>query len=364
MNTAPPSFPFKSSKAADQSASKTAIIMPLIIATMLSAALKAHFDVEFTAPKEGFPDKFALAGDQIFKFNTEKCNIRYGDQIWEKDGVIHEIDRGRGDAMFDRFVFDNKTKKLQKLDENEVDSFARDFNQTYGGNPGLKVDKNGNLTLNGETLICAEGSRITTLYLPGLRRLSPYSLCDAKFLRRLYAPDLRIMGDSCLQETNLITLEATQLTEMGYHALHVANSLTSCYMPQLEIMKGSNLSQAPELTLLDAQKLKSMNATCLHYVPALTAVNTPQLETIGYECFHTAPSLKTLNAPRLIATGSECFQRMENIEYFKVAPQIQYGRDNFKGSRSLKLIFQLYAPQWAQDTARSWGALPRTPSYA
>ncbi|MBU0858567.1 MAG: hypothetical protein KJ667_01400, partial [Alphaproteobacteria bacterium] len=67
----------------------------------LSAALKTHFNVEFSATKYALPEGYAVIGAQVFKYHEERDNIYYGDQSWGHNGQIHIVDRGRGDALFD-----------------------------------------------------------------------------------------------------------------------------------------------------------------------------------------------------------------------------------------------------------------------
>ncbi len=80
----------------------------------LSAALKDHFNVEFSATKSPLPEGFVLMGDKIFKYHQEKNNVYYGDQAWAENGRIHTVDKSAGDALFEGFLFDNKTKSLKK----------------------------------------------------------------------------------------------------------------------------------------------------------------------------------------------------------------------------------------------------------
>ena len=160
----------------------------------LSAALKEHFKVDFSAKKSSFPEGFELIGNQVFKYYKEYNGIYYGDNAWVKNGTIHAVDKSAGDAMFDYFLFDGKTKSLKKIDSATNDSFADDFNRDYGGNSALIV-KDGNLILNGEILIGAEKSRIKTINLPALTEMGYCCLQFAYALTEVNAPALKELPD-------------------------------------------------------------------------------------------------------------------------------------------------------------------------
>ena len=177
----------------------------------LSTALKNHFNVDFSAHSSALPYGYISLKNRIFKCHREQNNIYYGDQAWAKDGEIHEINKSAGDAMFDGFIFDNKTKTLKNIDPDSRDSFPEDFNRTYGGNKDLHV-KDGNLMLGDDMIIGAEKSRIKTLYLPGFKKMSDYCLWSADALTSFSAPHLTTMGYSCLLFTDALTsLDALKL---------------------------------------------------------------------------------------------------------------------------------------------------------
>ncbi len=196
----------------------------------LSAALKHHFNIDFAAPESPLPEGYTLAGNQIVQYHTERNNIFYGDQVFVKDGTVNAVDRSVGNALFDGFIFDNKTKKLRKIDDDARDSFADDFNRDYGGNPDLHVDKHGNLCLGDTVLIGTENSRIKTLYLPALTHMSNNCLRDAAALTQFIAPALKKMGWGCLYAAhNLTQMITPALTRMGDLCLFEAPPQTNHY---------------------------------------------------------------------------------------------------------------------------------------
>ncbi len=214
----------------------------------LSAALKAHFNVEFSVTESPLPEGFVLTGNRIFKYHREYNNIYYGDQAWAQDGTIHTVDRSAGDALFDGFLFDNKTKTLKNIDPGFNDSFAEDFNRCYGGNRALSVQK-GNLTLNGAILIGAEESRIISLYLPALVTMGDRCLFDTPALTHFKAPALATMGDCCLFHADALRhFEASALATMGNYCLHNARTLTHFKAAALTTMGSGCLSNASALT--------------------------------------------------------------------------------------------------------------------
>ncbi len=228
----------------------------------LSAALKEHFNVDFLTTKSALPNGFVLIGNAIFKYHIESNNIYFGNQAWAQDGNIYMVDRSAGDALFNKFLFDNKTKSLKKIDANSYDNFADDFNRCYGGNRALCV-QNGNLTLNGDILIGATESQIKTLTLSALTTMSNECLCDIRTLTQFHAPALTTMGNRCLCK---------------------ANALTTFHAPTLATMGNKCLGYTLALTEFHAPALTAMGNECLHNTDALTGFHTPVLTTLGNEC--------------------------------------------------------------------------------
>lgn len=254
----------------------------------LSAALKAHFDVDFTAGPD-LPHDYTLAGDRLFKYHEEANNIYYGDQAWLKDGKIHEIDRNRY-ALFGPFLYDSQTKTLEAIDPDLKDNFAEDFNKIYGGRKALRVDKGGNLMFGDDTLIGAKRSRITSLYLPGMKTLSDDSLVHVRHLKHLEAPDLEIIGNRCFTDaTSLTHVDMPLLTAMGDECIYIANHLTHVDMPSLKVMGDECINFVDNLTHVDMPSLTDMGNECFFSANSLTHINMPSLINMGYKCFDHAP---------------------------------------------------------------------------
>lgn len=226
----------------------------------LSTSLREHFNVEFTTTKSSLPEGFVLIRNQIFKYHTERNNIYYGDQAWVEEGRIHTVDKSAGDALFDGFLFDNKTKNLKKIDPHSKDSFADDFNKTYGGNKNLIV-KDGNLMLNRDAIIKAENSRIKEFYLPEFTEMSDDCLYDVPALTSFDAPNLTTMGSCCFYQSTL--------------------AITNFFVPNLVTMKQGCLRYTQSIDTFYAPKLKTMVAKkCLYDVKNITNFYAPELDPV------------------------------------------------------------------------------------
>jgi len=341
----------------------------------LSAALKESFNVEFTATKVALPEGYVLIKNQIFKYNQEIKNIYYGDNAWIKNGTIHTVDKSAGDALFDYFLFDNKTKTLKNVDPEYKDSFADDFNKAYGGNKALKV-KNGNLILNGETLITAENSRIKKICLPeltemgldcllhpsalthfeapNLKNMGNHCFYNPKTLTHFKAPNLMHMGSSCLYFADALTcFEAGNLITMGAECLYDSRSLNKFVAPNLTHMRNSCLYSAKALTCFEAGNLITMDAECLYNVNALTLLEIPSLKHIGDNCFRYAHSLSRIEAPSLTQMGERCFTDAKSLEYVDAPILSIVGADCFKNTKNIKYFnAPMYRrqPHYVQET--------------
>jgi hypothetical protein len=282
----------------------------------LSAALKQHFDVEFAASKFALPDGYVSMDNRVFKYNAERDNIYYGDQAWAQNGVIHAVKRSAGDALFDEFLFDNKTKTLKNIDPESSDSFADDFNRCYGGNRGLSV-QNGNLTLNGAILIGAEQSRIETLNLPALTTMGNHCLHNAGFLIHFKAPALTTMGDLCFHNADdLVHFEAPALTAMGNSCFRYARGLTDFETPALTTMGKTCLIDVDLLTHFIAPSLITMGNDCLCHVRLLTHFKAPALTTMGDGCLCGARALIHFEVPALTTMGHMCLSKVPALTHF------------------------------------------------
>ncbi len=293
----------------------------------LSNALRNHFNVEFSAGEIALPDGYVMIQGQIFKYNFERDNVYYGDQAWASEGTIYTVDRAAGDAVFDEFIFDNKTKTLQHIDSNGFDGFVDDFNDCYGGNKGLSV-QSGNLMLDGHILIGAEESRITQLYLPGMTTLNNHSLLYMTFLKSFSAPDLQIIDNGCLPHTFALTeINVPMLTEMGEGCLGAAHHLKTFHAPALITMGDGCLQMARGLETFTAPCLKTMESQCLEDAPTLTAFIAPQLTSMGENCLTSLFALETLDLPRLVNIGANCLLSTHALSRFHAPVLRNIARD-------------------------------------
>ena len=288
----------------------------------LSGLLRKYFNVEFSANKEPLPEGFILIGNQIVQYHTELNNIYYGDQAYVQNGVIHKVDRRGGDALFDGFLFDGKTKTLRKIDNTTKDSFAEDFNRDYGGDRALTVDKNGNLTLDGEILIGTEQSRIKTINLSKLTTMSNKCLSNAPALTNFEAQNLTTMGSECIKYAPALTnFEAQNLTTMRCECFYQASTLTHFKAPNLTTMGSECFRNAPVITQFDTQNLTTMGNNCLYDASALTHFKAHNLTSMGKYCFWRTPVLTHFNTPILTTMGDQCFEKAPALTHFE-APNL------------------------------------------
>lgn len=301
----------------------------------LSISLQRHFKVNFKVMREDFPEGFVLLGDQLLKYHKETNNFYYGDQAWGKDGVIYEANRAVGDALFDSFLFDNKNKVLKRIDPQDGDKFTNDFNDYYGGNRKLNV-KDGNLFLDDVMLISAEQSRIKTLFLPALTKLSYSSLAAATTLTHFQADALTIMaGYNFEHAPALIEFKANALTIMEKYCLHEVDGLETFEANALQVMEYGCLYQADALVSFNAGALTRMSDMCLHNVGSLKTFKANALTKMAYQNLRYAYDLRTFEANALKEMGSECLENVRSLKRFKADSLIKMGRNCLYSSGSL-----------------------------
>lgn len=260
----------------------------------LSEALKHHFNVDFKTQKYPLPAGFTLMNGQVFHYNEERNNFYYGHQAWAVNGAIHEVDRGKGDALFDRYLFDNQTKTLKKVDNNINDNFAKEFNKAYGGDRALHV-KQGNLYLGDALLIGAEHSKIKTISLPRLKTIGTHCFFKMRYLERLDLAQLEKAGHNCF---------------IGLPSLKVLN------LPYLKGVEYSCFIGLKSLTHLSLNKLHNAGDFCFRRLPILQFLNLPNLNETGMLCFWDIPTLKFLNLSRLEKSEMADFKELKSLKRF------------------------------------------------
>lgn len=78
----------------------------------LSAALKSHFNVDFSSGEISPPDGYLLIKKQIIKYNYEINGIYYGNGFYVHNGKITELNPGH-QMMLDYFIFDTKSDSYE-----------------------------------------------------------------------------------------------------------------------------------------------------------------------------------------------------------------------------------------------------------
>ena len=307
----------------------------------LSTALKDHFNVDFSASKIAMPEGYALFNKQIFEYHTEDNNIYYGDGAWVDEGEIKTVNKSAGDAMFDGFIFDNKTKTLKKI-ANGLDNFADDFNRYYGGNKGLYV-KDGNLMLGNDVLIGAEKSRIKTLYLPELLTVGNYFLVHAYALTHFKANSLTVVGDNFLNNAPaLIDIEANSLTKVGDNFLFNVTALTHFKSNSLIIAGDNFLRFAPLLIYFEANSLTTTGHGFLRDTHVLKYFKANSLIKTGHDFLRYPSELRHFEANSLTITGDNFLYLADVLIHFEANNLIKAGSNFLYDAPALK---HLNAPE-------------------
>jgi len=120
----------------------------------LSSALKNYFNVDFSSQETALPNDYVLVDNQIVKQIQEIDGIILSNDCYVKNGEIIFVDRGQGKILMEYFVYDDKTKTLEKI-INIRDSFADDFNRDYGGLKTLHLKGNSLFDGEEEIIKCA-----------------------------------------------------------------------------------------------------------------------------------------------------------------------------------------------------------------
>ena len=85
----------------------------------LSAAIKKHFNVDFSNSWRALPDGFVLIGNQVCKYYQEINNVYIGHNFYVKNGKIIEINTDYQYVMCDGTILDMKARTIDNVSDNQ-----------------------------------------------------------------------------------------------------------------------------------------------------------------------------------------------------------------------------------------------------
>ena len=236
----------------------------------LSAALKNHFKVDFSASQVPLPEGYIYLNGQIVEYDYERNNIYFSNSYFIENGKILSINKDY-QLIIDRFVLDLKEKKiLNPLAEH--DSFPSVMNAEFKTKKRLLVERKDKhswlLWADDVVLMSVTDNLIKKLTLPETKIIPPCFMSYDTKLESIYAPNVSVMGRNSLKK---------------------APKLSNFSMESLELM-GERCVSSSELKTLFMPNIKKMGDQCftLYYMRnpgQMKKLFFEFLEEIGWGCF-------------------------------------------------------------------------------
>ena len=329
----------------------------------LSKALKAHFNVDFSSQKISLPNNYVIVNNKIIKYNYEINNVYFAEDLYVKDGQIHELDKGRH-VMMDYFVLDfqSKTilnpanikdglisaleplledkKAIKKFTERNENEAPRDFTSIKIGGENYIDLEHGKIILvvlpevtKIEADFLTYNESLENINMPKVLEIGDNFLKHNTNLRHLSLPQVKTIGDSALRNCSSMTLlHINNVQKIGDYSFTKINNVSSLCLPKLDSLGECSFEAAAVLTYLNLPKIKIIPEKSFASIPLLNSLNLPEVQEIRDRAFFIAPklykaelpkvkkigdncfynsSLKKLNAPLVVDIGDSCFVRNE-----------------------------------------------------
>lgn len=133
----------------------------------LSAALKSHFNVDFSSQRISPPNGYVLMQKQIIKYNHEINGVYYCDGFYVRDGKIHTLDPDCH-IMMDYFFFDSQARVFAPIDGRISDGFSRALaTEINGEKPSIGKNSTGNrcVKIGDRVIVETSGGQIVSARL-------------------------------------------------------------------------------------------------------------------------------------------------------------------------------------------------------
>ena len=291
----------------------------------LSAALKNHFKVDFSASQVPLPEGYIYLNGQIVEYDYERDNIYFSNTYFVENGKIIKINKDY-QLIADRFILDLKEKKiLNPLDEH--DSFPMVVNAELQTKKSLLVERKDKHTwcLWGDQVVLMEvtDNLIKKINLPDTKIIpSCFMSYDTK-LERIYAPNVRVMGKNSLRK---------------------APKLESFSMKSLELM-GERCVCSSELKKLFMPKIEKIGDQCftLYYMRnpgKMKSLFFAQLKEIGWGCF-SGYKIEELYLPSCQKIGGSFGSSYSGFKKVYVPELVEFPKNSLLN----ETVETLYAPK-------------------
>ena len=250
-------------------------------------AYKFNFEVkpcEFSMP---YYEK--ARNGKYYKYNYMINDICYGPNnvIIHKGKVIDKYLENEKYLLIDYFIIDLVNKTITLYDESIKDSFVDSIK--YITDIKIKKTKKDRKSIE---ITCAFGERITIVVDSANRIIKYYNeslrVIDNSFmtynttLKKLYTPNVEIIGDDCLTANiSLTSLILNKVRRIGKRMLKRNEKLNTLLVPSLEYLDDESFENNTDVETLFLEKAKVIGNRVLVKNKKLTYFYAPNLEKTG-----------------------------------------------------------------------------------
>ena len=278
--------------------------------------LTAAFEKDYGMKQKHINGSFTIPGyvqasdNKFYKYNYEIDNIYYcPDNIVIDNYEVKKFAKEKY-VLFDYFLLDLQNKKLGTYDIREEDPFKDSINDiTKIELVNMYTSKSIRITTKDGMIIILlnKNNQITGLSNASLTKLDNYFLHKAQALSILDLPNVRAVGNSCLEENrNLCSLNLPEVVSIKDNFLYYNQVLRKLRLPKVQEIGDGFLAGNQALQKINIPKVKVIGREFLETNRALISLELEEVEEIKDRCLENNVLLTNIYLPNLRFLGNNC----------------------------------------------------------
>jgi len=298
----------------------------------LSAALKVYFNVNWDATGVSLPNGYIRIGKRIMKYNYALYGMHIGENCYEKNGHIFDIDKGY-QTIIDYFLWDSRRHVLINLSDGQ-DAFVNAFNDAAANKKVTLSGRvpNQTIMINGEKIIEIQNGKIIWLHMPEVRKVGHSFLAHNRDLAYLSMPNLEKAGFNFLaRNTELQEVDLPRLENAPDNFLKNNTQIYRLNMPRMRVAKNNFLLSNTELAEINAPMLEQIGDNFLGSNYKASRVFMPHIKRIGHNFMPHNNELHSINFPSLETVGNAFLMANTTINTVNL-PVLRSVSDSFLGN--------------------------------
>lgn len=278
--------------------------------------LTAAFEKDYGMKQKHINGSFTIPGyvqasdNKFYKYNYEIDNIYYcPDNIVIDNYEVKKFAKEKY-VLFDYFLLDLQNKKLGTYDIREEDPFKDTINDiTKIELVNMYTSKSIRITTKDGMIIILlnKNNQITGLSNASLTKLDNYFLHKAQALSILDLPNVRAVGNSCLEENrNLCSLNLPEVVSIKDNFLYYNQVLRKLRLPKVQEIGDGFLAGNQALQKINIPKVKVIGREFLETNIALISLELEEVEEVKDRCLENNVLLTNIYLPNLRFLGNNC----------------------------------------------------------